>query len=362
MTSPTTSAVPTTLPPLDAHDAWQSADHEVLLCNFGGPEKPEDVEPFLVRLFEDPFIIRAPFPPWLRSLLARRIARKRAPKSRAEYEKIGGSPLNRYTEVQARHLERLLRTRRPRTRVHVVNRYTAPFASDVVRGVPRCDDGKARLFSVTLYPHLCHSTTVSSLRDLELAWLAHHGGESMPGARVWSWWAEGRYLDHTFERVKVAVAPFVERAAKGEHVTVLSSAHGLPVRYLRRGDPYVSEIKAHHEELSRRCQAWLQRDHPAAAAHVTWHLSFQSRVGPVEWVKPYTDAEIGRLGAAQRGALVLVPISFTADHIETLFEMDETYAALARASGFAGFGRAIPANDDAVLAACLADSLIRVGF
>lgn len=329
---------------------------QILLLNFGGPSGEAEVEPFLRRLFEDPFIIRTKMPQALRSWLARRIAKKRAPKATAEYQKIGYSPINRMTDAQAAHLAAILRQERPNARVHVINRYTAPFADDVIQ---KLDIARDRLFLVTLYPHLCHSTTVSSLRDFDLAMVRRTGRRDLPSTRVFSWWHHPRYLDMTFKALRVAMEQALGESGQ-DKVTVLFSAHGIPERYAERGDPYVTETYGHAQELIRRGQAWIAAH--ALGRLVDWHVSFQSRVGPVEWVRPYTDELIAKLGAERGGHLVIVPISFTADHIETLYEMDHTYRELALKSGFRGMTRVKPANDDPELARCLADVLLQHGL
>ncbi len=338
------------------NDPWRDVPHVVVLLNFGGPTSSQEVEPFLRRLFEDPFIIRAPLPARFRRMLARRIATKRAPKSSAEYAKIGFSPINRMTNAQAAHLEATLRQIRPNTKVVVINRYTAPYAEDVVKTI---DFTNSRIFMVTLYPHLCHSTTVSSLRDFDLAVEAHLGHRHIPTTRVFSWWQTPRYLAHTYQRLEQGLAPLL-KSDPSEPVTVVFSAHGIPVKYHNRGDPYVTETHAHFNELKRRGEDWLAAHYPQAK--VLWDLSFQSRVGPVEWVKPYTDETIQRLGKERGGSVLLVPISFTADHIETLYEMDHTYRELALASGFKRYARVVPSNDDPELAASLVDALKAHGF
>jgi ferrochelatase len=336
-----------------ADDPWRDAPHDVILCNFGGPETEADVEPFLFQLFNDPFIIRSP---WigerLRGFIARRISTKRAPKAIAEYREIGFSPINRMTNVQAAHLEAGLRALRPDTRVLVCNRYTAPTADEVVAKL-RPD---ARTFIATLYPHLCHSTTVSSLRDLDLA-MRRVDARTRPGARIFTFWQNPRYLTMTYLQVRRALEGAL---AKSERLACLFSAHGIPERYNRRGDPYVQETYGHFAELTRRLDAWLRAEHPRH--RVEFRLAFQSRVGRMEWVKPYTDATIAELGAAGFRSLVMVPISFTADHVETLYEMDHTYRGLAAAAKIDTFARAVPANDDPELARCLVDVLVQHGF
>lgn len=333
--------------------------HEVILLNFGGPTRAEEVEPFLYRLFLDPFIIRTKMPDFFRRFLARRIAKKRAPKVIAEYQKIGFSPINRLTEAQGRHLEAELRKIRPDSKVRIVNRYMAPFADDVVKDV---DPARAKVFLLSLYPHFCHSTTVSSIRDFDLAFERRHGHREFPSVRIFSWWQNPKYVEHTTKKLREALEKVLTLDAMSP-VTILFSAHGIPERYDTRGDPYVTETRAHFSELRRRTEGWLDTlagGKQKGRCH--WELSFQSRVGPVAWVRPYTDEKIQELGKSRGGALLLVPVSFTSDHIETLFEMDHTYRELALTVGFKSYARATPSNDDPELAACLADVLRQHGY
>jgi ferrochelatase len=239
-----------------------------------------------------------------------------------------------------------------------VNRYTAPFAEDVLRSI---DVTKTRLFLLTMYPHLCHSTTVSSLRDFDQAMERVHGEVRVPSARIFSWWFHPRYIDLTWRRLEDGLREALSRG-RGPF-TVLFSAHGIPVRYHRRGDPYVIETNAHFATLRQMAQVWLaEYDGGRWAKDVHFHLTFQSRVGPVEWVKPYTDETIEQLGPQRQGTLVVVPISFTSDHIETLYEMDHTYRELALSRGFAEFVRVKPAGEDPELALCLFEMLKNHGL
>ena len=211
-------------------DAWADAPHQVLLCNFGGPTKHEEVEPFLEQLFSDPLLIRAPA--LVRKFIAWRVVGQRTPKVAAEYEQIGFSPINRYTEIQAKALEQLLQKRRTQTKVHVVNRYTSPFASEVVPGL---DFNGNRTFAIALYPHFCHSTTGSSFRDLDLA-LREIGEPAV--TKIFSWWHHAGYSAYSFARIHAELERFAADVGD-EPITVMCSAHGIPVRYHLRGDPYV---------------------------------------------------------------------------------------------------------------------------
>ncbi len=338
-------------------DHWDGIQNDVFLLHFGGPTSSEEVQPFLTELFEDPFILRVLLPEAARKALGRFIARRRVPKADGQYRAIGYSPINRYTEIQARHLEKKLREIHPRTRVHVINRYTAPRAQDVVRGLDPRD--ARRIFLLTLYPHFSHATAGSSMFDFDKAWRLCHGSDHDKMTRVSSWWHQRDYLEYSWELLRDSLQAALDTAARSDNprVTVLFSAHGLPVKYLRRGDPYPHEIRAHFAELEARARKWLP-----PGADVAFELSFQSRVGPVEWLQPYTEDMIARLGRERGGQLVMVPVSFVSDHIETLYEMDVTYKADAAKAGFSGWHRVRMPNDDERLAHCLRQTLVTHGF
>ncbi len=341
---------------LDLFSSKNAKKPVVVLCNFGGPASKEAVEPFLRTLFEDPFIIRAPLKPWFRSWLAKRIAKKRALKAQAEYETFGYSPINRMTEAQRAHLEENLKKLHPETKVYTVNRYTAPFAKDVVK---KLDPKRDQVFVITLYPHLCHSTTVSSLRDFDLALKEEFGTLAWPMVRVYSWWHNPQFLDFSFASLKEALEKALATEDKKTPISVIFSAHGIPVRYHDRGDPYVQETMGHVQALIERTTSWLS---PEDRERCYFDLSFQSRVGPVTWVKPYTEDVIKEKGQSRGGHFILVPISFTSDHIETLFEMDKTYKELGLSSGFKTYSRVVPANDNPKLAHALTEILKQHGF
>lgn len=323
---------------------------DLVLFHFGGPTCQAEVEPFLYRLFMDPFIIRAPLGP-LRALLARRISRKRSPEANRQYQEIGYSPINRYTEAQARHLQDLIKIKLSDVKVHIVNRYTEPSAKKVVGQIRW---GRAKVVGLTLYPHLSHSTVVSSFRDFDTAAFDLLGNYPVM-TKIYSWWWVDAYLRLAWQQL---LSTLQEALADEGKVTVLFSAHGLPQKYVHRGDPYVNDVGCHFEALKGFGQQWLQEQGGDSLQHrVSWQLSFQSRVGPVEWVRPYTEDVIQQVGRDGGGTLLMVPISFVSDHIETLYEMDVTYQAMAKHSGCKRYLRVKPANDGLELAQALMEVL-----
>ncbi len=311
----------------------------VVLTNLGGPDTPEAIEPFLVNLFSDPIILSIR-PGFLRRFVARRIARKRAPKVAKDYARIGGaSPLPRLTDEQAKGLAAVLERRAPgRFATAVAMRCWKPFTEDAVRALLArgCD----RFLHLPLYPQESRATTESSSEELRR--VLRDLAPEAPLAEIRSYHDSPGYVAAVRRTVDEGLAAL--RAAGADAPHVLFSAHGLPERFRKAGDPYIGQI-----ETTRRLVA------EGLPASVPSHLSFQSRVGPVEWVKPYTDDTIRALGQAGVRALLIVPLGFVSDHFETLFEIDVLYADLAKASGIPLVVRAPSLNSRPDFLEALAD-------
>ncbi len=284
----------------------------VLLLNLGGPEKPDDVEPFLYNLFSDRLIIRlGPF--FLQKFIARRIARRRAPTSRANYEKIGGgSPILKITKNQAAALEQVLNDDQDgRFIVRPCMRYWHPFAGEVLAEMEAA--GVDRLLALPLYPHYSIATTGSSITDLHQ--VLRKGKFSPPVQEIRSWPLLPDYITCLTRRIETGLARF-----NGEDVQLVYSAHSLPKKFIDEGDPYVKEILqtiGAVEEITG----------------VKGKLCYQSRSGPVEWLKPSTPDMLKTLAEEGCRNILMVPISFVSDHIETLYEIDMLYRDMAKDLG-----------------------------
>ena len=300
----------------------------VLLLNLGGPETLSDVRHFLFNLFSDPEIIRLPFS-WMQKPLAAFISTARARRSEANYKQIGGgSPLRRITEEQAIALTEQLRERGCEVRAYVGMRYWHPFTEEALADIKR--DGIERLVILPLYPQFSISTSGSSFRLLEQLWAQDAALQKIDYTIVPSWYDCPGYVRSMAE----LIARELDRAKDPDLVHLFFSAHGVPVSYVKEaGDPYQQEIEA--------CTAEVLRALDRPNAHT---LAYQSRVGPVEWLKPYTEDAIQEL--ADRGIkdLLVVPISFVSEHIETLQEIDIEYRELAEEAGIDRFRR-VPALD-----------------
>ena len=305
----------------------------VLLLNLGGPATLEEVRPFLLRLFSDPEILRLPLQP----LFARLLVRLRLQKVTANYRAIGGgSPLSRITAAQARALEELLRPVGVAAGVHPAMRYSAPFTADALAAARAA--GAGRVVALPLYPHYSEATTGAGLR--ELARLRDADFPEIVLLPVRSYAGHPAYLDALAAKVREGLAtwPPAERKA----VEVIFSAHALPQRMIDAGDPYL-------EETRRTVQGVLERIGP-----VSHHLAFQSRSGPVRWLRPGTDEVIRRLASEGARSLLLVPVSFVSDHIETLYEIDILYRDLARSLGVTVYRRTPSLNTDPAFITALA--------
>jgi len=316
----------------------------VLLLNLGGPERPEDVRPFLFNLFSDPEIIRLPFR-WMQKPLAWLISTLRAKKSRDNYRAIGGgSPLRKITDEQAVALENRLRDRDLDARVYVGMRYWHPFTEEAIARIKR--DRIQHLVVLPLYPQFSISTSGSSLRLLEQIWERDPELQEIEYAAIPSWYNRPGYLEAMAE----SIATELDRIPEGDRARIFFSAHGVPVSYVEEaGDPYQREI----EDCVRLIMERLDRPNPHT-------LAYQSRVGPVEWLQPYTEDAIEDLARQGTDTLLVVPISFVSEHIETLQEIDIEYREVAEEAGIKNFYRVPALNTHPIFIEDLANMTIEV--
>jgi ferrochelatase len=308
----------------------------VVLFNLGGPDSLDAVEPFLFNLFSDPAIMRVPWP--IRPWLARLISRQRAPVARGIYEHLGGrSPLLPETEAQAQALSKVLRLGvETEAHVFIAMRYWRPRAAEAVAAIAEVapDD----IVLLPLYPQFSTTTTASSIADFEAALKAH--SKSWQVRRICCYPTAPDYVAALADGLRTALAD----AEKHGPVRVLFSAHGLPERIAKAGDPYTWQI-------GETVKAVLATPDLPALDSV---ICYQSRVGPLKWVGPSTDEEIERAAADGR-VIVIVPIAFVSEHSETLVELDIEYRKLAEAKGAKGYIRVPTAGTHPIFIQALAD-------
>jgi ferrochelatase len=301
----------------------------IVLLNLGGPERLEDVRPFLFNLFSDREIIRLG-PAFLQKTIARIIAYRRAPKSMANYQRIGGgSPIRKKTEEQAQALQLAL-NKDGAFVVRPCMRYWHPFAEQALRELHT--EQVREIVALPLYPHYSIATTGSSLTDLHRT--KARMGLNIPVREIHSWPAESHYIACLAGRIEEGLQRF-----HGEPVQLVYSAHSLPVQFITEGDPYV-------EHLTRSIEAIEQ----LTAKKGT--LCYQSRSGPVEWLGPALPEVINAMAKQGCRNMLVVPLSFVSDHVETLFEIDIQYRQMAEDLGMR-FESTRGLNDDPQFIACL---------
>jgi|SRR5580658_433389 ferrochelatase len=294
----------------------------IILFNLGGPDRLDSVRPFLFNLFYDPAIITLPSP--LRWLIARWISGRRAPIARAIYAEIGGgSPLLANTEAQAQALEAALG---PSYKCFITMRYWHPRADEQVRAVKAWQPD--RLILVPLYPQFSSTTTRSSWREWQAA--AVRAGLHLPETILCCYPEQPGFIAAVADRIRAGLAqlPPSDRAPR-----ILFSAHGLPQKVVDAGDPYQWQVER------SVCAVLAKLGSPALDSV----LCYQSRVGPLQWLQPSTEAEIRRAGA-EGVPLVVVPIAFVSEHSETLVELDIEYRRVAAEHGVPAYVR-VPTVD-----------------
>lgn len=303
----------------------------VLLLNLGGPETLNDVQPFLFNLFADPDIIRLPrLFRFLQRPLAKLISVLRAPKSKEGYAAIGGgSPLRKITDEQAHALKVALESKNISTNVYVGMRYWYPFTEEAIHQIKR--DRITRLVVLPLYPQFSISTTGSSIRVLNSLFRKDAYLSRLPVAVIKSWYQREGYIKSMADLIAKELETFSQPA----EVMIFFSAHGVPVSYVEdAGDPYKDQME--------ECIYLIMQELKARGIDNKHTLAYQSRVGPVQWLKPYTDEVLVELGQNGVKSLLAVPVSFVSEHIETLEEIDMEYKHLALESGIENWGR-VPA-------------------
>ncbi len=314
----------------------------VLLLNLGGPDELRDVRPFLYNLFSDPEIIRLPFS-WLQSPLAWLISTLRAKKSQENYRQIGGgSPLRHITEAQAQALQEALQQKEQDARVYIGMRYWHPFTEEAIARIKR--DNISDLVILPLYPQFSISTSGSSFRLLEQLWQEDPALNRINYTVIPSWYQHPGYL----QAMAQLIAQELDQFPNPDSVHIFFSAHGVPLSYVTEaGDPYQQEI----EDCTALIMQTLNRPNPHT-------LAYQSRVGPIEWLKPYTEDALQELGTQGVEDLLVVPISFVSEHIETLQEIDIEYRELAEESGIPNFQRVPALNTHPVFIDSLASLVV----
>ncbi|KAI8897065.1 hypothetical protein BC833DRAFT_527524 [Globomyces pollinis-pini] len=311
----------------------------IVMMNMGGPHNLKAVEPFLFNLFSDGDLIPIPF----QNYLAPWIAKRRTPSIVDQYDKIGGgSPIRMWSEKQGELLAKKMDILSPETAPHksyVAFRYADPLTKEAIEAIKA--DGVKRAVAFTLYPQYSCSTTGSSLNELRKQ-LQDVDAQNEIKWSVIDRWATHPGLVETFaQHIEKSLSEYSESERKD--VVLLFSAHSLPMSVVNRGDPYPMEVASTVAKVMER----LGFSNP-------YRLVWQSKVGPAPWLGPRTDSAIEGYAKQGKKNLLVIPIAFVSDHIETLFELDLEYGHLAKENGI-GYKRVESLNADPVFIDALTD-------
>ena len=300
----------------------------VVLFQLGGPDSLEAIEPFLLRLFRDPDIIDFPFAKVAREPLARIISATRAKKVRNHYAEIGGkSPILQFTQGQARALEAEL-NRFVKARVFIAMRYWHPLTEEAVREVEGYTPDE--LVLLPLYPQYSGTTTGSSLNE----WTRKAESSSLkciPTRIIREFYTDAAYLGSLAANIDKSLSKF----PAGEEVHLVFSAHSVPVSVIERGDPYQRQIESTVERLLE-LGLW-------GFPHT---LCYQSKVGASRWLQPSLHSTLKTLGERHTANVLVIPVAFVSDHVETLSEINIEAREEALHHGIRRFEMMPGLNDD----------------
>lgn len=331
----------------DESQAKRSMDkkkYAVVLFQLGGPDSLDAVEPFLFNLFMDPDIIDFPGARFGRKLLAKLISSTRSKKVKARYEEIGGkSPILELTQAQARALEKTL-NRTISAKAFIAMRYWHPLTDVAVSEVKKGSFDEIIL--LPLYPHYSITTTGSSINEWNRQ-CARLNLDSVPQKLVHHFYDNPHYIEAIVQNVNKSLEALA--GIDPQNVYLVFSAHGVPVSIIEKGDPYQRHIENTVQLVLRR-GAWPN-------PHI---LCYQSKVGPAEWLKPSLNSTISSL--AQKGVkhVLVIPVAFVTDHIETLDEINIETREKAEKLGIEHFAVMPALNDHPKFIEALAQEVMKL--
>jgi len=309
----------------------------VVLFNLGGPDKLESVKPFLFNLFNDPAIIN--IPSFLKYPLAKFISNRRAPIAKNIYREIGNkSPILELTKQQAKSLENNL-LKKNNYKCFIVMRHWHPRAFDVIKKVKEYNP--AEIILLPLYPQFSATTSGSSIGEWNE--LCEKKNYKIKTKTICCYPTENNFIASHVSLIKKTLS-----TVENSNFKLIFSAHGLPISKIKKGDPYQWQV----EETVKEIMLKLENK------NLDYVISYQSRVGPLKWIRPSTDEEIIKNSKAKKG-IIIVPVAFVSEHSETLFELDIEYKKLASKNGCSFYKRVPALGNDENFIKCLAELVLQ---
>ncbi|CUU07975.1 ferrochelatase [Candidatus Kryptobacter tengchongensis] len=289
-------------------------EYGIILLNLGGPDSIKNVEKFLYNLFSDPDIFKFPLSPMTQKFFAKLISKLRAKKVVKYYKQIGGrSPILSYTLVQAKLLEKKLEPTLD-CKIYIGMRYWRPFIDEALERALK--DNVQKIVLLPLYPQYSTTTTGSSFNEFYRALKKLNMNEKKI-IKIRSYPDDEIYVKAMAERIEEAMENFNDEDFKS--FSMIFSAHSLPVKFIRNGDPYLEETKKSYNAIINYLRNNSKRKE--IYKNIKTELSFQSKVGPIKWLEPSTIDMIKKLANEGIKNILVVPLSFVSDNIETLYEL-----------------------------------------
>jgi ferrochelatase len=297
----------------------------VILVNMGGPVSIDDIECYLRNLFSDPDLFQFNLPEKIKESIINWMIKKRIAKTSSIYQQIGGSsPLNEITRKQAAALEQLLNSdNKKKFRVYYALRYYQPYLTGIWDELLKKTYRQVIIFP--LYPQFSYTTTGSFINLWKK--LDHY---QVHTKIIRSYYDHPEYIKANVDLILLSLADHLKNEDK---IELIMTAHGLPVRNIKRGDPYAREIDSSVREIKRYLPV-----------NVNITLGYQSKIGPLRWLKPDTADILKKMAAGKIKKVFIYPLSFVADNSETLYEIDIFYRNLAKKMGIDEFNFIRPFN------------------
>ncbi len=320
----------------------------VLLVNFGGPDSLYSVKPFLYKLFSDPTVLNFPFAFLYRKPLAWLISNLRAKASQKMYKKIGSmSPLIPITYLQAEKLQSLFSKNDLPIDVFIGFRYCKPFIESALAEIS--SGTYERLIILPLYPQYSY-TTAGSVELIVDKWFRDYRIDANASTHndmkihfIKEWYKDEDYIESYANLINNSLSNLDLRSTE-----IIFSAHSIPVFNIENGDPYQEHITETANLIITKI-SWKKR----------WHIAYQSKLGPVKWLEPGTDKVIEQIAQRNQNTNILVvPISFVCEHVETIFEIGMLYKEIANKLGIKRFARVPALNTDKYLIQALYNQVV----
>ena len=289
----------------------------VILFNLGGPDQLSSVKPFLFNLFNDPAIIGAPS--LIRYFLAKLLSTKREKTAQKIYSFMGGkSPILSETINQAKSLEQKLKKEKEEYKVFISMRYWNPFVEETIKKV--INWGPSEVILLPLYPQFSSTTSGSSLSSWRNA--ASKQKYKVTTKIICCYPKEEHFILAHAENIKKTLNKIKNNNKQRQKIKLLFSAHGLPEKTIKKGDPYQGQVEQTVSKV-------IEKINNVEFSHT---ICYQSKVGPLKWIEPSTESEIIK-ASRKNQIIVLIPIAFVSEHSETLVELDIEYKEVAKLNG-----------------------------